>query len=93
MNKLTRSARGMPCQIRFNGCNGGPNNETVVYAHLNGGGMGSKVLDIHGAYSCAHCHDILDGRVPNEKDRDFVRKVHLEGVIKTQEILVAKGLI
>ena len=59
MSKITKSARGQACTIRLDGCYGGPDNETVVLAHLNGGGMGAKCLDIHGAYSCANCHDIL----------------------------------
>ena len=60
VDKYTRSARGMSCQLRLEGCM--PENETVVFAHLNGAGMGIKSLPIHGAYLCLNCHDIYDGR-------------------------------
>lgn len=26
--------------------------------------MGGKPSDIHGAYGCSRCHDIIDGRAP-----------------------------
>ena len=93
MSKITKSARGQACTIRLDGCNGGPNNETVVLAHLNGGGMGAKCLDIHGAYSCHHCHDILDGRIQSDYSQEFLLLSHLMGMKRTQEILVSKGLM
>ena len=89
--KLTKSARGRECQVRIPGvCNW--NSETVVLAHLPGGGMGSKVPDIHGAYCCSACHDEIDRRtrtIPVEKAHLY----HLEGVIRTQAIMLADGLI
>lgn len=93
MSKITESARGQPCTIRLDGCNGGPENETVVFAHLNGGGMGMKVLDIHGAYACHNCHDILDGRKKSDLSKEEILLYHLLGMKRTQEILVRKGLL
>ena len=93
MSKIGNSAKGQSCTIRLDGCNGGPENETVVFAHLNGGGMASKCLDIHGAYSCANCHDILDGRVQTDYPSEFLLLTHLLGMKRTQEILVGKGLL
>jgi len=93
MSKITKSARGQACTIRLEGCNGGPENETVVFAHLNGGGMGAKSLDIHGAYSCANCHDLIDGRTHIGYRKDFLLLTHLMGMKRTQEILVSKGLL
>jgi len=93
MSLITKSARGQACTIRLDGCYGGANNETVIFAHLNGGGMGAKCLDIHGAYSCSSCHDILDGRVPSIHEREFLLLSHLMGMKRTQEILVSKGLM
>ena len=93
MSKITKSARGQACTIRLEGCYGGPENETVVFAHLNGGGMGMKALDIHGAYCCANCHDVLDGRVPSDYGKTFLILSHLMGMKRTQEILVSKGLM
>ena len=93
MSKITKSARGQACTIRLEGCYGGPNNETVVFAHLNGGGMGGKVLDIHGAYCCANCHDVLDGRKQSIHEREYLLLSHLFGMVRTQTILVEKGLM
>ena len=93
MSKITQSAKGQPCTVRLDGCNGGANNETVVFAHLNGGGMGTKHNDIHGAYCCHSCHDILDGRKRTDYEQDFLLLTHLLGMMRTQKILLEKGLI
>jgi len=93
MSKITKSARGQACTVRLEGCNGGVQNETVVFAHLNGGGVGIKCLDIHGAYCCHSCHDILDGRKPSKYSTEEKLLSHLLGMKRTQEILVSKGLM
>lgn len=91
-DKYTRSARGKHCQVRIPGvCNGNP--ETVVFAHLNGGGMGAKRLSIHGAYACSACHDVLDGRVDAGLSKPVKALWHYEGVIRTQEIMVRDGVL
>lgn len=95
MSKLRKSARGKECQIRIPGvCNGNP--ETVVLCHLGGGGMGTKRSDIHAAYGCSDCHDVVDGRNAALRrilpDGDL-RLFFYEGVIRTQEIMLAEGLI
>ena len=92
-SKITKSARGEPCTVRLDGCYGGVENETVVLAHLNGGGMGAKCLDIHGAYCCHHCHDIIDGRIQSDYSQEHLLLTHLMGMKRTQEILVGKGLL
>jgi len=92
-NKIRESARGEDCQVRIPGiCNFNP--ETTILAHLNGGGMGMKNPDYQGAYCCSNCHDAIDLR--RYKARycyDTLKLFHLEGVIRTQEILRKKGLI
>jgi len=93
MSKITKSARGEPCTVRLDGCYSGPENETVVCAHLCNGSYGMKALDIHSAYCCASCHDILDGRKPSEYTKEFLLLSHLMGMKRTQEILVGKGLL
>ena len=93
MSKLRKSARGEPCQIRLDGCNAGVNNETVVLAHLNGAGLALKAYDVHGAYCCHSCHDVLDGRKPSDYEKEWLELIHLRGVIKTQEKMIEKGLI
>lgn len=100
-DKYTKSARGQECQIRFPFvCNGNP--ETTVLAHLNGAGMGLKRANIHGAYACSSCHDIIDGRatlpepLKGMKADDLMRTIkllHLDGVIRTQEIMIKEGIL
>ena len=88
-SKYTKSAKGQECQVRIPGvCNFNP--ETTVFAHLSGGGMGMKRLDIHGAYCCSDCHDVLDGRVRDNSDWTVW---HLEAVIRTQEIMIKNGVL
>ena len=96
MSKITKSAQGENCTVRIIGyCNSNP--ETVVLAHLNGirygHGTGNKVNDIHGAYCCSNCHDVLDGRVNTNYTKDILKLFHMEGIIETQIKLINKGLI
>lgn len=90
--KLTKSARGQNCQVRVPGvCNGNP--ETVVLAHLNGGGLATKHHDIHGAYACSDCHQWLDFGYAKNYTRDYRDLLHLEGMVRTQNIMLQDGLI
>ena len=89
--KITDSARGEDCQVRLNQCNFNP--ETTIFAHIGGGGMGYKANDIHGAYCCSSCHDVLDGRVKHGYTTEKLKLFHLEGMVRTQLILLEKGLI
>ena len=91
--KITKSARGQACQVRIpDVCNG--NSETVVLAHLNGGGMGMKNPDYQGAYVCSSCHDEIDGRTfSGVYSKTEIALSHLEGVIRTQELLREQGLL
>lgn len=96
MSAITKSAQGETCTIRVPGhCNGNP--ETTVLAHLNGvrfgHGTGHKVSDIHGAYACSDCHDVVDGRQRSTYSALERKVMHLDGVIETQIKLIAKGLI
>jgi len=90
--KITDSAKGEDCQVRLAGiCNF--DRETTVAAHLGGGGMGVKVDDIFIAYSCSSCHSAIDGQTRGACSREELKLAHLEGVIRTQRILLKKGLI
>ena len=94
-DKYTRSARGKDCTIRIPGhCKPAPDNETTVLCHVNGGGMASKHHNMHGAYGCNVCHDIVDGRHPvREFSHDDIKLMHLEGVIRTQIIMIDEGIL
>ncbi len=88
---LRREARGRECQIRAPGCNF--DTDTTVLAHLNGAGMGTKASDLHGAWACSHCHDLVDGRGSTLVSVTMRRLYHLEGIIRTQKILIDEGKI
>lgn len=91
--KIQQSARGKPCQVRLEGCM--PENETVVYAHMNGGGMGTKQSDLFGMYACCNCHDIIDGRRQLDPpiDREWLELQVARAVFKTQKLLLLGNLI
>lgn len=92
MSRITKSAKGEKCQVRIPGvCNYDPS--TTVFAHLNGGGMGIKKSDLHGAYCCSACHDAIDGRSDHAIPHQTLALFHREGVERTQDILLEKGLI
>lgn len=90
MTDPRKIARGKPCMVRLSGCDGG--GETTVLAHYRLAGtcgMGIKPPHWQAAWCCAHCHDIIDGRVyivglsQEAIPRDTIRLAHAEGVIRT----------
>jgi len=98
MTDLRKAARGRDCQVRIPGvCN--HNSETVVLAHLSGGGVGGKRHDILGAHACSDCHDVIDGRrsavnlYGEPLSAEDIYIAQLEGVVRTQELLIKEGLI
>ena len=95
-DRYTKLARGMPCQVRLPGCDGG--GETTVAAHYRsislGAGIGIKPQSWLVAHACHHCHDIIDGRADlPEYDRDSKRLAHAEGVMRTLLALQQRGEI
>jgi len=89
--KITQSARGEECTLRIPGvCNRNP--ETTVFAHINGGGMGTKHHDIHGCYACSDCHDWIDSRISYGDDYIKAKEL-LRAMTETQTKLLQKGLI
>ena len=97
MSKITESAINEQCLVRIEGvCNF--DSSTTVFAHVGGGGMGTKRPDTEGAYCCSSCHDELDGRTrkyqPDQYYRTPVLKLyHHEGAMRTRKKLIDKGLI
>jgi hypothetical protein len=80
---LRKSARGETCTLILPGiCNLNP--ETTVWAHSpfrgDGKSMGSKSHDFCGCYACSSCHDALDGRVPHDFERSWLRMQFLEAM-------------
>ena len=92
MSKITKSAKWEDCQVRIpHVCNFNP--QTTVFCHLGGAGVGIKSNDIHGAYGCSSCHDALDGRVKTEYSREELQAMFMDGMVRTQIILMEKELI
>lgn len=91
--KITQSAKGEECTLRIPGvCNHDPS--TTVFAHMNGGGMGTKHHDIHGCYACSKCHDWLDGRLAYHSVEHWMKMAEFgRAMIETQSKLLKKGLI
>ena len=93
--KLRKEARGRGCMVRIpEVCN--HNSETVVLAHyrLAGvSGIGMKSPDVLGAWACSSCHDAIDRRAHTDLDRDYVRLLHLEGMVRTIAQLNREGLL
>ena len=88
--KLSESARGEHCWIRFDDlCNG--NSETVVYAHFRdvGLGFGTSYKGLYGCPACSSCHDELDRRT-QILERDFVRSRHCRQSLRYWEHLRGK---
>ena len=93
--KLRKEARGRGCMVRIpDVCN--HNSETVVLCHyrLAGvSGIGMKSPDVLGAWACSACHDTIDRRAHTDLDRDYVRLLHLEGMVRTIAQLNREGLL
>jgi hypothetical protein len=83
---LRKEARGKPCQVRLPGCDGGGETTCLAHFRLSGySGIALKPPDSMGAFACANCHDIADGRKRlNGWTREQIRLAHAEGVLRTQ---------
>jgi hypothetical protein len=92
---LRQLARGRECTVRLPGiCNGDPATTVLAHYRLVGvSGLGMKSPDIFGAHACSACHDAIDRRTHTDLDRDYLHLAHLEGVIRTQAILIREGAI
>ena len=92
-NKLRQSARGQECQVRlYQICRG--RNDTVILAHLPGGGIGGKGFDTAASFCCFECHDAIDGRVQTDLySKDQLTLAHLQGVMRTQSIWIKEGIL
>lgn len=90
--KLRQHAKGQPCTLRFDGCDGG--GETTVLAHLRDAfkGMGQKSSDLSACYACGPCHDRLDHQLHKISPAEFYFH-QLRALQETLEILHADGLL
>ena len=98
VQSIRDSARGEECTVRIVGaCNSRP--DTVVWSHVpslvGDRGMGMKALDVCGAYACAACHDVVDGRrgLPPGASLTSVRLDWHMGHMRSLVLLARKGLL
>jgi len=94
---LRKYAQGKPCMIRLPGCL--PGDDTVVLCHWRDSstGMGQKENDLIGAWGCASCHDIMDGRKRCKDGLGYwsgpmVREEIYKAIIRTQQQLIRDGV-
>lgn len=84
---LRKYAKGKPCMIRSEVCNG--DWLTTVLCHMNGGGWALKHHDFHGAWGCFACHHYVD-----EVNVEEGKRLLQDAIIRTQiEILRTHKLI
>ena len=98
MSKITESARGEDCQVRYIGiCTYDP--EKTIWSHCRHGAAGRgkaiKALDIAGAYACTACDQLYDGQIkrPDGITREQADLEWFMGHIRSLVILSKKGLI
>lgn len=90
-NHIRNAAKGEVCTMNLpNICNHNP--ETVVLAHLQGGGMGTKCSDLDAAFICSDCHDAYDRRTNCMPEDDRMLFAHMANQ-RTLHRLVALGVI
>jgi hypothetical protein len=83
-----KAARGQPCMVRLEGCDGG--GETTILAHYSLAGLsgrGYKSSDAIGAWCCYPCHQKCDGAVKSGYTRDQLRLALAEGVFRTWQAM------
>jgi hypothetical protein len=90
MSALTDYAEGKDCQIRIPGVCSFQNDQTVAcHVPLAGyHGTGLKTDDWFAAWGCFNCHDAVDRRRYKHLEREWVRNMHLEAMLRTQAAII-----
>lgn len=96
MSKITESARGEDCHVRYIGvCTHNP--ETTIWSHCRHGaagkGKGIKALDIAGAYACTACDAAYDQMAGTDMTRKELDYDWFMGHMRSLVTLKNKGLI
>jgi len=95
MTKLRKEAKNRPCMVRVPEiCTSGGEDTVLAHYRMAGAsGVGMKPPDILGAWCCHACHDAVDGRNTKGRDREWLRFLHAEGVLRTLVQLQSEGKI
>lgn len=91
MTDLRKLAEGRQCMIRLPGCDGGGETSVLAHYRMPGTGMGRKPPDLCGAWACANCHDIVDGRKQSEVEAIPRKLIHAQGCLRTLAALAEEG--
>ena len=92
MINLRREAKGRHCQIRIPGvCR--DRVDTVVLCHQPNLALAKKDHDMLGAHGCFECHAVVDGRAESDFRESIVKLMFMEGVFRTQRLLISEGKI
>ena len=80
--------------MKLDGCLG---NETVVFCHKSGAGIGAKTTDELGRdigfYGCFSCHQIYDTLVHPYYKPYFIKEMAEFAITRTKRQLVKEGLV
>jgi hypothetical protein len=49
--------------------------------------------DLQGAWACSACHDAVDARSKTEFTREQLSHMHMQGMVRTIDILVSEGKV
>ena len=97
MSKITESARGEDCTVRYTGiCTYNP--ETTIWSHCRHGAAGKakgkKAIDLAGAYACTACdaaYDQMHGAKHMTREQLDIDWFH--GHVRSLVRLVEKGIV
>lgn len=94
MTDLRKEAANRICMVRMPGCTQPDNDCVLAHAHTPKGirGMGQKAPDLLGAWACSYCHCEYD-RGTKRFEKDQAGFWFMEGVLRTQAVLIAEGKI
>lgn len=99
MSRITASANGQDCQVRYTGiCTYDP--ATTIWSHCRHGAAGRgkaiKALDLAGAYACTACDAVYDGQTPRpegmtrvDADVDWFM-AHLRSLVILRDLGIVK---
>ena len=96
MSRITESARGEDCQVRYTGvCCYDP--EKTIWSHCRHGAAGRgkavKAVDVAGAYACTQCDAAYDQMQGTDMTREQLDLDWYHGHVRSLVLLQKKGLI
>ena len=92
LTPIQASAKGESCTFNLLNCN--YDHETTVLCHDTRTAFdGKRRSDARAAYGCSNCHDVMDGRTPNDMTSTLKGSIWGMAILKTHVKLMEKGLL